>query len=454
MSTIAAIATPQGQGGIGMIRVSGENAVKIVDKVFHAASGKSLLENPGYTARYGRIMDGDDVVDDAVALIFKNPHSYTGEDVVEVTCHGGLYILKTVLSLIFKAGAVPAEPGEFTKRAFLNGKMDLTQAESVMDIISANGKHAAKLAVSAHEGALFKKITGVKESLVNMAAHLSAWSDYPEDDIPQVESNFLKNNIFDAMVQLKKLLDTYDSGKIIRNGLNTVIVGKPNVGKSTLMNLLAGCERCIVTDIPGTTRDIIEEKIVIGDVVLNICDTAGIRDTNDPIEKIGVIKTRDKIKKADLIIAVFDYSKPLKDDELDWIESVSEDSIKIGVINKTDLDCQLECKKISPHLDDMVHMSALKGLGLDDLGRIISKHVNATKIDPSQGILSSERQRFFVNSAYSTLSEAYEDLNNFVTLDAIEVLIEFAISELLKLTGERVTDTVVNEVFSKFCVGK
>lgn len=455
MSTIAAIATPLGQGGVGMIRVSGENAIDIVDKIFKSVSGTSLTEVPGYTAKYGKIMDeGGNVVDDAVALIFKNPHSYTGEDVVEVTCHGGLFILKLVLGLIFKAGAVPAEPGEFTKRAFLNGKMDLTQAESVMDIISANGRHAAKLAVAAHEGALYKRISAVKNSLVEIAAHLAVWADYPEEDIPQLKVDALKDRLSVSANEIKNLLDGYDSGKVLREGLDTVIVGKPNVGKSTLMNLLSGCERCIVTDIPGTTRDTIEEKIVLGDVILNVCDTAGIRHTNDPIEKIGVLKAKKKIDNADLIIAVFDYSKPLGMDELELLRSFPKDAIKVGIVNKYDLDCSFETEKIKPFLDEVIFMSALKGSGLEDLSQFISNCMDFSKTESSEGVLSTERQRRFVQSAYEALLEAIIALDDFMTLDAVSVSVEFAISELLKLTGERVTDVVVNEVFSKFCVGK
>lgn len=455
MSTIAAIATPLGQGGVGMIRVSGENAIDIVDKVFKPVSGKSLAEVPGYTAKYGKIMDeSGNVVDDAVALIFRNPHSYTGEDVVEVTCHGGLFILKLVLGLIFKAGAVPAEPGEFTKRAFLNGKMDLTQAESVMDIISANGRHAAKLAVAAHEGALYKRISAVKDSLVEIAAHLAVWADYPEEDIPQLKVDALKDKLSISVNEIKFLIDGYDSGKVLREGLDTVIVGKPNVGKSTLMNLLSGCERCIVTDIPGTTRDTIEEKIVLGDVILNVCDTAGIRDTDDPIEKIGVLKAKKKIDNADLIIAVFDCSKPLGMDELDLLRNFPKDAIKIGIVNKSDLDCNFENKKIRPFLDEVIFMSALKGSGLENLSQFISNCVDFSKAESSEGVLSTERQRRFVQSAYEALLEALIALDDSMTLDAVSVSIEFAISELLKLTGERVTDVIVNEVFSKFCVGK
>ena len=390
MSTIAAIATPLGQGGVGMIRVSGEDAIDIVNKVFKPVSGVSLAEVPGYTAKYGKVMDeSGNVIDDAVALIFRNPHSYTGENVVEVTCHGGLFILKMILGLIFKAGAVPAEPGEFTKRAFLNGKIDLTQAESVMDIISANGRHAAKLAAAAHEGALYKKITTVKNSLVEIAAHLAVWADYPEEDIPQLKVDSLKNRLSISVNEIKNLLDGYDSGKVLREGLDTVIVGRPNVGKSTLMNLLSGCERCIVTDIPGTTRDTIEEKIVLGDVILNVCDTAGIRDTDDPIEKIGVLKAKKKIDNADLIITVFDYSKPLDVGELELLRSFPKDAIKIGIVNKSDLVCNFEDEKIRPFLDEVIFMSALKGSGIENLSQFISNCVDFSKAESTEGVLST-----------------------------------------------------------------
>ena len=284
--TIAAIATAQGQGGIGVIRISGEEAIDIADKIFKAVSGKKLKEIPGYTAKFGKVCDKDEEVDEAVALVFRAPHSYTGENVVEVSCHGGLYITKRILRLIFEAGARPAEPGEFTKRAFLNGKIDLIKAESVMKIIEATGKNAARVAVAVNEGAISKKVEVIKNELLELSARLSVWADYPDDESIDVDFDSVKEILVEVKRQLEFLIKNYDTGKILINGVKTAIVGAPNVGKSTLMNMLSGVEKSIVTDIPGTTRDIVEETVNIGDITLRISDTAGIRKTSDLVENI------------------------------------------------------------------------------------------------------------------------------------------------------------------------
>ena len=311
--TIAAISTANGQGGIGVIRISGENALDVAERVFVSVNDKRITEMKGYTAAYGRIVDDGEVLDEAVALVFRAPHSYTGENVVELSCHGGLYVTKRVLRAVLKNGAVPAEAGEFTKRAFLNGKMGLTEAEAVMDIISARGAQSARAALSCMEGRLRMRIDRVRDTLVNTAAHLSAWADYPEEDIPEVDGDHLSSSLNECRNELNSLLNSYDAGKIMREGVDTVIAGRPNVGKSTIMNLLSGCERSIVTSIPGTTRDVIEETVILGEIPLRLSDTAGIRNTNDPVERIGVEKARDRILKAGLVLAVCDSSKPFSD---------------------------------------------------------------------------------------------------------------------------------------------
>ena len=309
--TIAAIATAQGAGGIGIIRISGCDALEISQKVFKSITGRNISEMKGYTAAYGHIYDGDELIDSGVLLVYLAPHSYTGENVAEISCHGGLYVTKRVLRAVLNAGASMAEAGEFTKRAFLNGKIGLTEAEGVMDIISARGEQSSRAALGAMDGALRKKIDSVKESLITSAAHLSAWADYPEDDIPAVSTENLTGELKSSIGILDKLLATYDAGKAIREGIDTVIAGKPNVGKSTLMNLLSGYERSIVTDIPGTTRDVIEDTVMLGDIPLCLSDTAGIRATDDPVESIGVEKARKRVKSAGLVLAVFDSSKEL-----------------------------------------------------------------------------------------------------------------------------------------------
>ena len=287
-NTIAAISTAQGEGGISVIRISGKDAFEIADKVFKGLNNKKLSEMKGYTASFGKIYSNGEEIDEAVALVFREPLSYTGENVVELSCHGGIYVTKLVLRAVLDAGATPAQAGEFTKRAFLNGKIDLTEAEAVIDIISAKNKSAARAALCVKDGALRKKIDGVKYDLLSKAAHLSAWADYPEEDIEEVTDDSLYGTFDSSITVLEKLIESYDSGQAVKQGIDTVIAGRPNVGKSTLMNLLSGSEKSIVTAIPGTTRDIIEDTVVAGDVILRLSDTAGLRSTDDIVEKIGV----------------------------------------------------------------------------------------------------------------------------------------------------------------------
>ena len=308
-ATIAAISTAQAPGGIGIVRISGREARQIAERVFASPSGKKIQEASGYTALYGHIYnEHQEVLDEAIALVFAAPASFTGEDVVELSCHGGLTILKNVLRAVLAAGAVAAAPGEFTRRAFLNGKMGLTEAESVMGLISAQGNQAARVALAGHEGALSKRIQGIRQLLVDAAAYLSAWADYPEDDIPQLDPAVLKGTLFAARKEMDTLVSQFDAGRAIREGVDTVIAGRPNVGKSTLMNLLSGCERSIVTQFAGTTRDIVEETVLLGDVALRLADTAGIRNTNDPVERIGVDKAKSRLQTSQLVLAVFDSS--------------------------------------------------------------------------------------------------------------------------------------------------
>ncbi len=454
IDTIAAIATAQGQGGIGVIRVSGKDSIDIVDKIFKSVSGKKLKDTQGYNARFGKIYDEkNEEIDEVIVLLYRAPHSYTGENVVEISCHGGLYITKRILRLVFDMGARPAEPGEFTKRAFLNGKMDLIKAESVMKLIGATGKGAAKAALAVHEGAISKKITKVKDGLVNLAAHLSVWADYPEDDIPEVEFSSLKEKMLDAYKILNELAENYDAGKVITNGIDTAIIGAPNVGKSTLMNMLHGSDKSIVTDIPGTTRDIVEGTVVLGDISLHVSDTAGIHTTEDPVESIGVNKAKSKLSSSELVLLVFDGSKELTDNDKELINSVSGSNI-LAVINKSDLPKKIDLEYIKRFIKNIVEISAKNRTGLDVLENSILKIVGAGNINPSEGILATERQYKTVKSAIKCIKEAIDTLSSGLTLDAVTVSLEGAVDELLTLTGEKATTVVVDEIFSKFCVGK
>ncbi len=450
---IAAISTPVGVGGISVIRVSGKSAIETADSVFRSVSGKKLSELKGYSALFGKIYDGEEPLDEAVVTVFKAPHSYTGEDVAEISCHGGMYITNQVLRTVLKNGARLANPGEFTERAFLNGKIDLTESEAVMDIISAKGKAAARSALGIKEGRLRAEIDEVKSLLLNEAAHLSAWADYPEEDIPEVSNDVLFNNLSDACGKLGALLKNYDCGKAVKQGIDTLIIGKPNVGKSTLMNFLTGAQKSIVTDIPGTTRDIIEETVVIGSAVLILSDTAGLRDSDDPIEKIGVELVKKRINSCGLALAVFDASRPLDDDDMSMLELLG-DVPSVAVINKTDLDCVIDTEFIKSRADKCVFISASNGDGMDELTQAVESLTGAADFDENAATLSNERQYQCVTRALAPLEEALDAVKMGITLDAVTVLIEESIQNLLELTGERAGDEIVHNVFSRFCVGK
>ena len=451
--TIAAISTAQGEGGIGVIRISGDDALLIADKIFKSVSGKRIINMQGYTAAFGKVIENGSKIDEVVALVFRAPHSYTGEDVVELSCHGGVYITKQVLRTVFNAGAVPAQAGEFTKRAFLNGKIDLTEAEAVIDIIRAKSKSAARAALCVKEGALRKKIDGVKNDLLSQAAHLSAWADYPEEDIAEVTYESLQKTCKNAINILENLLDRYDSGQAIKQGIDTVIAGRPNVGKSTLMNLLSGYEKSIVTDIPGTTRDIVEDTVVVGDVILRLSDTAGLRDTDDAVEKIGVDRAKKRLEQCRLLLAVFDNSRELNNDDKQLILQ-AENIPCIAIINKVDLEQKLDVKYIKSKIQHIVYVSATKGEGKEELINAVEDIAGTANLDPSEGILANERQRCAVSNALKSVKEAEAALISGMTFDAVTVLLEDAISELLELTGEKTSDEIVDRVFHNFCVGK
>lgn len=453
MSTIAAISTAQGQGGIGVIRVSGEQAFTIVDKIFKSVSGKKIMDIKGYTALFGHIYNNEEVLDEAVVLKYVAPKSFTGENVVEISCHGGMYITKEVLNAVIMAGSSLAEPGEFTKRAYLNGKMDLTEAESVMDIISAKSKSATRAALFVKDGALFKKSQQVKQLLLDKAAHLSAWADYPEEDIPEVSEDSIMEAIEESISILEKLLSTYDMGQVVKEGIDTVIAGRPNAGKSTLMNLLVGREKSIVTNIAGTTRDVVEDTVLVGNVMLKLSDTAGIRDTDNEIEKIGVQKTFDKINGAGLVIALFDNNEELNSEDIDLINKI-KDMPCIAVINKIDLEDKVDKKYITDNIDNVVYISAKQQDNIDELKNMIEKIAGTEDFDPSAGIIANERQRNAIRNAVNSLYEAKESLAMGMTMDAITVSLQETIDYLLELTGEKAGEEIVDSVFHNFCVGK
>lgn len=459
MDTIAAISTPQGVGGIGVIRISGLNSLSVADKIFVPYSMKkdgvkSLSDMKGYTAKYGKITDSGEFIDDAVVLVFRAPHSYTGEDVVEISCHGGMYITRRVLRLVLENGALPAEPGEFTKRAFLNGKMDLSQAEAVMDLISAKGERANKIAFSIREGSSGKKIGKIKEILLDILARLSVWSDYPEDgDIPQIDSKMLKKSLFEVKSQISDMIKGYDACKILKEGVKTAIIGRPNVGKSTLMNCLSGHEKSIVTNIPGTTRDVIEESVMLGDIPLLLIDTAGIRETDDIIEKIGVKKSREYMDISDITLLVLDSSSALSDEDRNLLKSCDK-SKTIIILNKCDLKKMIDTNELLTFSDKIVELSAINGSGTEKLKEIIENMIGISEIEPSDVVISSERQLNSLKKVKEIIEKSIEETNFGMTLDAITVLLQDAMEILMNFTGENASEEIVNRVFEKFCVGK
>ena len=453
MSTIAAIATPDAVGGISVIRVSGENAFEICDKCFKAFGHKKAVDMEGYTCAYGLILNDEKRVDDVVLTVFRAPHSYTGEDVAEISCHGGRFITKKILRLILKNGAVPAAAGEFTKRAFLNGKLSLTQAEAVMDVISSGGEAQLRYANALKNGSTFKRVSKIKQSLVEILSSLAAWADFPEEDVPEVENSVLIEQLNTVLKELIKINNTYDEGRIIREGINTVICGKPNVGKSTLMNCLTGYQRSIVTDIAGTTRDVIEECVRLGDLTLRLSDTAGIRDTDDVIEGMGVDIAYDKIDEADLILAVFDSTSPLDDKERELIEKL-KDKKCIAILNKIDGELLIDKNLLYSNFEYVVEISAKNFLGIDELRKITEQLFLEHTSDADEGIIANERQKSCIEGAIADVEEALSILNTCDMLDAVTVVLDGALAHLMELTGESVSDTVIDDVFSRFCVGK
>lgn len=451
--TIAALSTPLAPGGIGVIRISGDSAIEIADKVIKTTSGKPLCSLKGYTAAHGRAYNAEELLDECVALVFRAPKSYTGEDTVEISCHGGVYVTSRVLRAVLGAGAIPAQGGEFTKRAFLNGKMDLSEAEAVMSLISARGEGGMKAALTALDGALSKKIDAYCSTLVSAAANMAAWVDYPDDEIPDLDLDVLEKSLREVYDGLNALLCRFDAGKAITDGVDTAIVGKPNVGKSALMNMLSGFRRSIVTDIAGTTRDIVEETVRVGRVILNLADTAGIRESEDTIESIGVEMAKNKIENAGLILAVFDVSRGLDESDEEIIELCKGREV-IAIINKTDLPRKADVEKIKSALGEVIFISALKGDGENELSEAIERALGTDKIDTSSAMLTTERQRRSAENALGSIKEAIDAVSMGMTMDAINVCIDSAIEDLLELTGKKAREAVVDEVFSRFCVGK
>lgn len=454
--TIAAIATPVGEGGISIIRVSGDKALYIVNSIFKGMNNKDVIDMKSHTMRYGYIIDKDskETIDEVLISYMKGPKSFTAEDTVEINCHGGVISTNLVLEQVIKAGARIAAPGEFTKRAFLNGRIDLSQAEAIMDIITAKTELSMKSALNAAEGRLSKQIKEVRNRLLAIIAHIEATVDFPEDDLEEITTEKVKVDIENIVNEITSLLDTATEGKIIRDGLEVVIAGKPNVGKSSLLNALLMENRAIVTEVAGTTRDVIEEYINLEGIPVKIVDTAGIRDTEDVVEKIGIEKSRSKIDTSDLIILMLDLSRQLDEEDLEIIEYIKDKKYVI-LLNKLDKERVLDYDKLS-NLDSkyIIEISALNGLGIDKLKECIKDMFFKGEIAMQEVMITNSRHKEALIRAKERCVAAFSTLNIGLAIDLASIDVRSAWSHLGEITGETVEEDILDKIFSEFCIGK
>lgn len=456
--TIAAISTAVGEAGIGIVRLSGKEAITIANNIFKGVNNKSLAEAENRKMTYGHIIDQreEKIVDEVLIVSMKEPHTYTRENVVEIYCHGGIIPVKKILELLLSNGARLAEPGEFTKRAFLNGRLDLSQAEAVIDIIKAKTDKSFEVSMNQLEGSLSKKVSSIRDIILSMVAHVEVSIDFPEDDIEEVTYEELEQNANKVIHDIRKLLETSDRGKILRDGLNTVILGKPNVGKSSLLNALLRENRAIVTDIPGTTRDIIEEYLNIDGIPLKIIDTAGIRDTEDIVEKIGVDRARESIEFADLIIAVFDVSRDLSQEDYNIIELI-KDRKSLVLLNKTDLPNKYTEEHLEKLLEgkEIISTSITKEVGIDVLENSIKNLFYSGEIEfDSSIVVTNMRHKNQLEKALKNIEDALYDIRLQVPLDCIEVDLRDCWENLGEISGDTISEDILDKIFSEFCIGK
>ena len=451
--TIAAISTPKGEGGIAIIRISGDKSFEILDKIF-------VKKNPNanlgfYKLNYGFIKDGEKTVDEVMAVRLKAPKSYTCEDIVEINCHGGTLVSEKVLELVLRNGARHAESGEFTKRAFMNGRIDLSQAEAVMDIIQGKTEKSVSLSLDQLRGDLRDKVNQFKKALLDITAHVNVVLDYPEEGIDDPLPAELRNNLEKVYEEANRLIDSYDTGKKIKEGIKTVIVGKPNVGKSTLLNALLHEERAIVTHVAGTTRDVIEEIINIKGVPLVLVDTAGIRKTDDIVENIGVEKSKQFIGKADLVLLVLDASKELENEDIEVINQIKENKKKVIVLlNKIDLN-----KKINlagHNLENIVEISAKDNIGIEDMQEKIYSYIVEEDVENSSEklIITNIRHKTALEKTKDAIKNIFETIDIGLPMDLISVDLKEALDSLSEITGEISSEDILDHVFGNFCVGK
>jgi tRNA modification GTPase len=454
--TIAAIATAPGEGGIGIIRISGEKSLQVANSIFKSISGKKIEEYNTRTLIYGHIVDNDKVIDEVLVAFMKGPNSYTTEDVIEINCHGGFISVKKILELILSKDVRLADQGEFTKRAFLNGRIDLAQAEAIIDVINAKTDMAHTVAQSQLEGSLSKKIKDLRFNVTEILAQITVSLDFPDEDVEHITYNTLKEKTIDLQKEINKLYDTSESGKILRDGLKTVIVGKPNVGKSSLLNAILGENRAIVTDIPGTTRDVIEEFVNIKGIPLKIVDTAGIRETEDVVERIGVEKSREFFSAADLSIVVLDSSRSLDPEDMEILESVQPNKT-IVLLNKTDLDRVIDLDKIKEYIaeENIIEISALQHEGIEKIHDKIEEMVFAGTVrNSSDLVVTNSRHKDALYKAKQSIEDALNAIESYMPLDFVEVDFKNIWDYLGYINGDTVTEDLLDTIFSNFCIGK
>ena len=470
MSTIAAISTPIGQGGIGIIRLSGENSLKIVQNLIRYKNKKEVFKS--YTIKYGHIYDKEELVDEVLVSYFKAPNSYTGEDVCEINCHGGILVVKRILDLVLKNGAELAEPGEFTKRAFLNGKIDLSQAEAVMDVINSKSLKENKTSIQQLEGYLGRKIKEIKNSLIDILVDIEANIDYPEYDVEEVQRLKFERTLQKGIEELKKLESTFENGKLLKEGIRTVILGRPNVGKSSLLNSLLKEDRAIVTEIAGTTRDTIEEMITIKGIPFKIVDTAGIRETKDLVEEIGVEKSKKALEKADLVLMMLDATKEIQEEDKALLKLVKEKNVII-LINKVDIGNKITKEKVLEMLvkenekiganankkkeinNRIISISAKEDIGLETLEEKIAELYQIEEIDVNKEmIVTNERHKIAIRKAREEIEKVLIANQTGIPIDMLSIDLQNAVQNLGEITGETVSEEVINGIFKKFCLGK
>ena len=454
--TIAAIATAPGEGGIGIIRISGEKSLQVAQSIFKSKSGKMIKDYNARTLIYGTVVDNEKVIDEVLVAYMKGPNSYTAEDVIEINCHGGFISVKKILELILSKGVRLAEAGEFTKRAFLNGRIDLSQAEAIIDVIKSKTDMAHEVAQSQLEGSLAKKIKDLRMNVTEVLAHLEVSIDFAEEDVEEITYQTLEEKALELRNEIKKLYDTAESGKILRDGLKTVIVGKPNVGKSSLLNSILGENRAIVTDIAGTTRDVIEEFVNIKGIPLKIVDTAGIRETEDVVEKIGVEKSRESFSTADLVIMVLDASRKLSEEDMEILESLKNKKT-IVLLNKMDLEPQIELEKIEEFVnsEDIIKISALKHQGIEELQDKIEAMVYHGSVKNSSNLMiTNSRHKDALFKSYESINDAISAIEQRMPYDFIEVDLKNIWDYLGYINGDTVQEDLLDTIFANFCIGK